>query len=229
MVAEQVNNLDVAIVRSGVTILNDTIRKKIRNREITRDDELYSSKAKYVIPRDAAEAFAAGDRLGDEGVVGFLRVVHGELMFGDFMGDVGPQYQHLMNSALAHTNVVQSYTFKDGLHEQGKTVPMAFKFRLSFPRSVLVLVLEIRHKKYVFIDCERDERHQCAGIALAWDDSWIDDEFKKVLRRLLGEVGDNYGSLSEEFKRELAKDGISIVTYNHTQTGDWVRTAVSKF
>lgn len=229
VVSDQVNNLDVAISRSGITVVDDNLRRKIRNQEITRDEDMQPAKAKYVVPRKAAEAFASGDRLGDGGIVGFLRIMHGELMFDDYAGDINPQFRQLVDSALNNANRVQSFTFKEGLHEHGKIVPMCFKSRYSFPRSVLVLVLEIDGGKYVFVDCERDELHKCAGVAIAWDNSWSDEGFKAVLRRVLGEMSDNSGSLSQEFREEVAAAGVALVTYRHTGVGDWVKTAVGKF
>lgn len=223
---EQVNNEDMAIIKSDIGILDEQKRQKIFNEAISKDEWLYPAKTNYIIKNNEALRFAMGERVGTDGEVGFLNIINGEVALED-CGEttLQEQYLHLIEKAKQAFSEVKSYTINKGIIQD--FIPMLFLYQQSHPKTAFVLVTSKDSKRYVFVDCEKTGDVGSAGLIFEWQAEWEKQEnFKDFIKSVLANLANNRGATSGELDEWLGENKIKWAKYNHTNKGKWVENAL---
>lgn len=223
---EQVNNEDIAVIKSDIGILDEQKRQKIFNEAISKDEWLYPAKTNYIIKNNEALRFAMGERVGTGGEVGFLNIINGEVALEDCSETtLQEQYLHLIEKAKQAFSEVKSYTINKGIIQD--FIPMLFLYQQSHPKTAFVLVTAKDSKRYVFVDCEKTGGVGSAGLIFEWQTEWEKQEsFKDFIKLVLTNLANNRGATSEELSEWLGENKIKWAKYNHINKGKWVENAL---
>lgn len=223
---EQVDNEGMAVIKSGIGILDEQKRQKIFNENITTGEDLFPVKASYVIRKNEALRFATGERVGSGGEVGFLSIINGEVALDDSINVIlQEQYLYLIGKLKQVFYEVKGYTIKRGLTQE--VIPMRFMYQQSHPKTVIVVVVGKGSKSYVFMDCEKTNGVGSSGLIFEWQAGWAEgDSFKDFVRMTITDLAHNKGVVSDELNERLSENKIRWAKYKHTDKGEWVKNAL---
>lgn len=223
---EQVDNESVAVIKSGIGILDEQKRQKILNENITTGEDLFPAKASYVIKKNEALRFAMGERVGSGGEVGFLSIINGDIALDDSINAISQeQYLYLIGKLKQVFYEVKGYTIKRGLSQE--VIPMRFMYQQSHPKTVIVVIVRKGSKSYVFMDCEKTNGVGSSGLIFEWQAGWAEgDSFKDFVRMTITDLAHNKGVVSDELNEWLSENKIRWAKYKHTDKGEWVKNAL---
>lgn len=223
---EQVDNEGMAVIKSGIGILDEQKRQKIFNENITTGEDLFPAKASYVIKKNEALRFATGERVGSGGEVGFLSIINSEVALDDSINVIlQEQYLYLIGKLKQVFYEVKGYTIKRGLTQE--FIPMRFMYQQSHPKTVIVVVVGNGSKSYVFMDCEKTNGVGSSGLIFEWQADWVKgDSFKDFVRMAITDLAHNKGVISDELSEWLNENKIKWAKYKHIDKGEWVKNAL---